>query len=83
MDYYNYTQYFHDIIDQLDNIVINQDDQYTQNNVHFTEIKTQLTTMQTDLNTRLDTVNTSINNGFNLLGALIVLSAAIKVIFKS
>lgn len=83
MDYYNYSQYFRDIIDHLEEVVTNQGDQYTQNNVHFSEIKTQLTTMQTDVNTRLDTVNTSINNGFNLLGALIVLSAAIKVIFKS
>lgn len=45
-------------------------------------IYTELQQQHTDVNTRLDTMQTTIENGIGLIGALIVLSAAIKVIFR-
>lgn len=45
-------------------------------------IYTELQQQHTDVNARLDTMQTTIENGIGLIGALIVLSAAVKVIFR-
>lgn len=45
-------------------------------------IYTELQQQHTDVNTRLDTMQTTIDNGITLIAALIVLSAAVKVIFR-
>lgn len=64
MNYYDYREYFRDLIDNTDLI--------------YTELQQQ----HTDVNARLDTMQTTVENGITLIAALIVLSAAIKVIFK-
>lgn len=46
------------------------------------ELYTELTQLHEDINTRLDTLNTTLQSGIGLLAALIVLSAAVKVMFK-
>lgn len=45
-------------------------------------IYTELQQQHTDVNTRLDTMQTTMENGITLIAALIVLSAAVKVIFR-
>lgn len=45
-------------------------------------IYTELQQQHTDVNARLDTMQTTMENGLTLIAALIVLSAAIKVIFR-
>lgn len=45
-------------------------------------IYTELQQQHTDVNARLDTMQTTMENGINLIAALIVLSAAVKVIFR-
>lgn len=46
------------------------------------ELYTELTQLHEDINIRLDTLNTTLQSGIGLLAALIVLSAAVKVMFK-
>ena len=45
-------------------------------------IYTELQKQHTDVNTRLDTMQTTIEHGITFIAALIVLSAAVKVIFR-
>lgn len=45
-------------------------------------IYTELQQQHTDVNARLDTMQTTMENGITLIAALIVLSAAVKVIFR-
>lgn len=64
MNYYDYRDYFRDLIDNTDLI--------------YTELQLQ----HTDVNARLDSMNTTMEKGFGLLAALIVLAAALQVIFR-
>lgn len=78
MDYYNYTSYFNEIIGQLDDVLDNQSSGYSQD----TELLTEVRALHTDVNTKLDTINQSITSGVSLIAALIVVSTAVKVMFK-
>lgn len=70
MNYYDYRSYFNSIDNTLDNIYSRQG-----------ETLTELRDTHTDLNEKLDKLDTTITNGVTLIAALIVVSAAMKVIF--
>lgn len=46
------------------------------------DVRTELRQQHTDINTRLDKVNDTLQNGFTIVSALIVIAAGIKVLFK-
>lgn len=46
------------------------------------DVRTELQQQHTDINTRLDKVNDTLQTGFTLVSALIVIAAGIKVLFK-
>lgn len=46
------------------------------------DVRTELRQQHTDINTRLDKVNDTLQNGFTIISALIVIAAGIKVLFK-
>lgn len=70
MNYYDYRSYFQSIDNTLDNIYSRQG-----------ETLTELRDTHTDLNEKLDKLDTTITNGVTLIAALIVVSAAMRVIF--
>lgn len=70
MNYYDYRSYFNSIDNTLDNIYSRQD-----------ATLTELRDTHTDFNEKLDKLDTTITNGVTLIAALIVVSAAMKVIF--
>ena len=70
MNYYDYRSYFNSIENSLDSIYSRQG-----------ETLTELQAVHTDLNEKLDKLDTTIANGVTLIAALIVVSAAMRVIF--
>ena len=70
MNYYYYRSYFNSIERSLDSIYSRQG-----------ETLTELQAVHTDLNERLDKLDTTITGGVTLIAALIVVSAAMRVIF--
>lgn len=70
MNYYDYRSYFNSIERSLDSIYSRQG-----------ETLTELQAVHTDLNERLDKLDTTITGGVALIAALIVVSAAMRVIF--
>lgn len=70
MNYYDYRSYFNSIERSLDSIYSRQG-----------ETLTELQAVHTDLNERLDKLDTTITGGVTLIAALIVVSAAMRVIF--
>lgn len=71
MNYYDYRSYFQYIENQLDNIYSRQED-----------ILIELQETHNDLQTGLETINDTLTAGITLISALLVLTAAIKVLFK-
>lgn len=71
MNYYDYRSYFQYIEKQLDNIYSRQED-----------ILTELQQTHNDLQTGLEKINDTLTAGITLISALLVLTAAIKVLFK-
>lgn len=71
MNYYDYRSYFQYIENQLDNIYSRQED-----------ILTELQATHIDLQTGLEKINDTLTSGITLISALLVLTAAIKVLFK-
>lgn len=71
MNYYDYRSYFNQIISDLDTIELKQDD-----------LSTLLTEIRTDLNVRLDKINDTLTSTSILISAVVILSAALKVIFR-
>ena len=71
MNYYDYRSYFQYIEHQLDNIYSRQED-----------ILIELQETHNDLQTGLGTINDTLTAGITLISALLVLTAAIKVLFK-
>lgn len=71
MNYYDYRSYFQYIEKQLDNIYSRQED-----------ILTELQQTHNDLQIGLETINDTLTAGITLISALLVLTAAIKVLFK-
>lgn len=71
MNYYDYRSYFQYIEKQLDNIYSRQED-----------ILTELQQTHNDLQTDLEKINDTLTAGITLISALLVLTAAIKVLFK-
>lgn len=70
MNYYDYRTYFNSIENDLDNI-------YSQQG----EIITEIRDIHTDTNNKLDKIDQTLTSGITLISALIVVSAAMKVIF--
>nr|DAI07432.1 MAG TPA: hypothetical protein [Inoviridae sp.] len=70
MNYYDYRSYFNSIERSLDSIYSRQG-----------ETLTELQAVHTDLNEKLDKLDTTITGGVTLIAALIVVSAAMRVIF--
>lgn len=70
MNYYDYRSYFNSIERSLDSIYSRQG-----------ETLTELQAVHTDLNERLDKLDTTITGSVTLIAALIVVSAAMRVIF--
>lgn len=70
MNYYDYRSYFSSIERSLDSIYSRQG-----------ETLTELQAVHTDLNEKLDKLDTTITGGVTLIAALIVVSAAMRVIF--
>lgn len=70
MNYYDYRSYFNSIENDLDNI-------YSQQGEMLTEIRD----IHTDTNNKLDKLDQTLTSGITLISALIVVSAAMKVIF--
>lgn len=75
MNYYDYRIYFEDIIGQLDDIL-------SADETAHNELMTEFRSMHDDFNTKSDAINTTLTNGITLISALIVLGAAVKVLFK-
>lgn len=71
MNYYDYRSYFQYIENQLDNIYSRQED-----------ILTELQETHIDLQIGLEKINDTLTSGITLISALLVLTAAIKVLFK-
>lgn len=71
MNYYDYRSYFQYIEKQLDNIYSRQED-----------ILIELQETHNDLQTGLEKINDTLTAGITLISALLVLTAAIKVLFK-
>lgn len=71
MNYYDYRPYFNDIEDLLSDVYQRQGEELTE-----------LQSLHEDINTKLDTINESLLSATTIISALIVLSAAIKVIFR-
>lgn len=71
MNYYDYRSYFQYIENQLDNIYSRQED-----------ILTELQETHNDLQIGLEKINDTLTSGITLISALLVLTAAIKVLFK-
>ena len=70
MNYYDYRSYFNSIENDLDNIYNRQG-----------EILTEIRDIHTDTNNKLDKIDQTLTSGITLISALIVVSAAMKVIF--
>lgn len=70
MNYYDYRSYFNSIENDLDNIYSRQG-----------EMLTEIMDIHTDTNDKLDKLDQTITSGITLISALIVVSAAMKVIF--
>lgn len=70
MNYYDYRSYFQAIENSLDNIYSRQG-----------ELLTEVQEMHTDTKQGIETLTTTISQGVTLISALIVISAALKVIF--
>lgn len=68
---YDYRSYFNSIEDLLSDLYQRQGEELTE-----------LQSLHEDINTKLDTINESILSSATIISALIVLSAAIKVIFR-
>lgn len=75
MNYYDYRIYFEDIIGQLDDIL-------SADETAHNELITEFRSMHDDFNTKSDAINTTLTNGITLISSLIVLGAAVKVLFK-
>lgn len=71
MNYYDYRSYFQAIEGDLDSIYSRQG-----------EILTELRELRTETKENFETLTTAISQGFTLVSALIVISSALKVIFK-
>ena len=65
-----YSDEFRTLINQTDQIESNQQQLYNE-----------LADIHDDILVRANIINTSINNGFNLLTAVVLISAVIKVVF--
>lgn len=70
MNYYDYRSYFNSIENDLNNIYSRQG-----------EILTEIMDIHTDTNNKLDKIDQTLTSGITLISALIVVSAAMKVIF--
>ena len=70
MNYYDYRSYFNSIENSLDSVYSRQG-----------EILAELQAVHNDMNEKLDKLDTTITGGVTLIAALIVVSAAMKVIF--
>lgn len=70
MNYYDYRSYFNSIENDLDNIYSRQG-----------EMLTEIRNIHTDTNDKLDKIDQTLTSGITLISALIVVSAAMKVIF--
>lgn len=68
---YDYRSYFNSIEDLLSDVYQRQGEQLTE-----------LQSIHEDINTKLDTINTTLLSSTTIISALIVLSSAIKVIFR-
>lgn len=71
MNYYDYREYFRDIISQLDTISNQQTTTYTE-----------LQTIHTDINNRLDKIDSTITTYAIMITAFILISAVISVFTK-
>lgn len=71
MNYYDYRSYFNSIIDDLEIL------QSEQSN-----LQTSITDIKTTITEKFDTINNTIQSGISIILCIIVLSTAIKVIFK-
>ena len=70
MNYYDYRSYFNSIENDLDNIYSRQG-----------EMLIEIRDIHTDTNNKLDKLDQTMTSGITLISALIVVSAAMKVIF--
>ena len=71
MDYYDYRSYFNSIIDDLEILQSGQ-----------SNLQTSITDIKTTITEKLDTINNTIQSGISIILCILVLSTAIKVIFK-
>ena len=68
---YDYRSYFNSIEDLLSDVYQRQGEELEE-----------LRSLHEDINTKLDTINNTMLSSTTIISALIVLSAAIKVIFR-
>lgn len=71
MNYYDYRSYFNSIIDDLEILQSGQ-----------SNLQTSITDIKTTITEKLDTINNTIQSGISIILCILVLSTAIKVIFK-
>ncbi len=71
MNYYDYRSYFNSIIDDLEILQSGQ-----------SNLQTSITDIKTTITEKLDTINNTIQSGISIILCILVLSTAVKVIFK-